>query len=219
MSSNKATSRSLFLQSSPNRSAVPAMCRETEVIDDIRTQHTKASKLEGPHLDATVVQSTCQALHATGSCPICMYFMSEPYILECGHTACATCLRRVFERLVLKRLGTLRFESHDYHDQGECQVVPKTDEELVDLIGCVEAHGMNPADIFIYECPICRNESRRPPVVNVGLTDVLMDLLRSYKGQYIPEYSRELKLGDSAFQGLFLTQGVCEASGLKFRDM
>ncbi|KAF5328934.1 hypothetical protein D9611_013503 [Ephemerocybe angulata] len=185
---------------------------EADPLDESQT-----SKQINTRDDNAMLDDIVDAVERAGSCEICTWFMRTPYVLECGHSFCGSCLRTVFERSLLQNLRPLGLDDHDTHDWDECQTIPVDDFGVERLIECVEEHKVEAIDVFTHPCPFCKTAVRRPPPINYALRESLNEAVVSFEGRFSPQWlnSVDTDNGEVNLERLFLTRKTCKKLGMK----
>jgi hypothetical protein len=101
-----------------------------------------------------------------------------------------------------EKLRALESTVHLGHTQAECQTIPMSETEVVALMGALDWHMVKSTDILKYQCPCCRKEITRVPVVQYALKEILdgtWDLVGSDLAM-----TRSNDAPSDAFAGLFI---------------
>lgn len=126
-----------------------------------------------------MLQAGIRVVEATGTCKIC--------------TFCGECLLTVFETSLLDNLRrSMQHDgSHHNHEEGQCQSLPKSKEEMEELLDYIDLHDQQAVDIFRHPCPsyFCEMKTRKAPVVNYALRDTLEYMIQPLEGRFEPEVS------------------------------
>ncbi|KAF6741264.1 hypothetical protein DFP72DRAFT_862770 [Ephemerocybe angulata] len=131
--------------------------------------------------DEKVLKAALTVIEESGSCRVCFGYMVEPYIF------CSSCLGRLFEMELGKKLIVFKYKEHERHAQDVCQKIPKSVDQLARLIRCLRLHNISlpeRADFFQYTCPTCRVKSGICPARNYGLQDTLQAVAESLHGRH-----------------------------------
>ncbi|KAJ3912584.1 hypothetical protein F5877DRAFT_84657 [Lentinula edodes] len=117
------------------------------------------------------------------TCEICTMKMWTPYILECGHTHCQSCLQDWFSTTLVQHMAT----NPDYSIN---QPQPPYEADMYAAYpGFAQHHYMRFLSAATpqphYTCPLCRKQVRHPPVEDFNLKKIVR-AVASVQGESSP---------------------------------
>ncbi|KAJ3712089.1 hypothetical protein DFJ43DRAFT_1167160 [Lentinula guzmanii] len=127
------------------------------------------------------------------ACEVCMIKMWTPYILECGHTYCQSCLQNWFSQTLVQHMT-----AHPNHNPNQ----PPHGAEMHLAYGQYYHYMPQPQ----YTCPTCRKQVRNPPVENFNLKKVVR-AVASVQGEASP---KKAETGSSQKQGKAKSKALAE---------
>ena len=137
---------------------------------------------------------------------------ATPSRLQCLHSYCGHCMRKVFENQLRPRLQAIDVLSLYREGRYDCQAIPTNIEHLRATVTVIQLHAQEKAeDIFKYECPFCRAETPIPPYQNSYKTKDFFSDVEAALGLKFTEEEMACEEGverPDFFDGLFLSKDM-----------
>ncbi|KAH7875081.1 uncharacterized protein C8R40DRAFT_1170711 [Lentinula edodes] len=129
------------------------------------------------------------------TCEICTMKMWTPYILECGHTYCQSCLQDWFSTTLAQHMAAhpnynINQHQHPYGADMYAAYPGFAQHHYMHLLGAATPQPH-------YTCPICRKQVRNPPVEDFNLKKIVR-AVASVQGESSP---RKGEAGSSRRKG------------------
>ncbi|KAJ3810389.1 hypothetical protein F5876DRAFT_41929 [Lentinula aff. lateritia] len=129
------------------------------------------------------------------TCEICTMKMWTPYILECGHTYCQSCLQDWFSTMLAQHMAAhpnynINQPQHPYGADMYAAYPGFAQHHYMHLLGAVTPQPR-------YTCPICRKQVRNPPVEDFNLKKIVR-AVASVQGESSP---RKEEMGSGRRKG------------------
>ncbi|KAJ3892454.1 hypothetical protein GG344DRAFT_45458 [Lentinula edodes] len=129
------------------------------------------------------------------TCEICTMKMWTPYILECGHTYCQSCLQDWFSTTLAQHMAAhpnynINQPQHPYGADMYAAYPGFAQHHYMHLLGAATPQPH-------YTCPICRKQVRNPPVEDFNLKKIVR-AVASVQGESSP---RKGEAGSSRRKG------------------
>ncbi|KAJ4000604.1 hypothetical protein F5050DRAFT_403758 [Lentinula boryana] len=115
------------------------------------------------------------------TCEVCTMKMWTPYILECGHTYCQSCLQDWFSTTLMQHMAAYPNYNPNQSPHGAEMYLPygRHYRYMPHLLGATVPQPQ-------YTCPSCREQVRNPPVEDFNLKKVVR-AVASVQGEASPK--------------------------------
>lgn len=119
-------------------------------------------------------------------------------LVSCGHTFCAVCIREHFRQILKKNIAAYRQEKGISVDLP----FPTTSAERKELSALIKFSLGDPRRIFFYNCPQCRGNVMKAPVVAYQLRSLLSET-RVALSEHLNDETHTDDLPNAFFHSLF----------------